>query len=338
MTPLSSVTLTPKQMVEFLVAMIPNQFPVLLKAPPGVGKSDIVGQATAQCGQELVLMHPVVHDPTNYTGMPAIVNGAAEFLPFGELRLLINAKKPTVCFFDDLGQAPACVQAAAMQLLLARRIGQNKVSDKVTFVAATNRKEDKAGVTSILEPVKSRFYSIVELGVHPEEWCQWALANGVPAEVVAFIRFRPELLMDKGTPSNDIVNRPCPRTVTFLGKMFSKGIRLYPAFVGAVGEGFAAEFMGFLRVWESLPDIESILRNPSGAKLPADPASCYAVVTALAPQVKERKNASAVMKYAVRLPEEFATLLIREAHRMFPAVANCREFITWAETHQADLV
>ena len=66
-------------------------------------------------------------------------------------------------FLDDLGQAPMSVQAAAMQLILARRINGFKISDKVIFMAATNRREDKAGVTGILEPVKSRFAWIVEL-------------------------------------------------------------------------------------------------------------------------------------------------------------------------------
>ena len=36
-------------------------------------------------------------------------------------------------------------------------------SDQVTFIACTNRKTDMAGVTGILEPVKSRFISISEL-------------------------------------------------------------------------------------------------------------------------------------------------------------------------------
>ncbi len=43
-----------------------------------------------------------------------------------------------VCLLDDLGQAPPAVQAAAMQLLLARRVNGHAVSDHVTFLAATN--------------------------------------------------------------------------------------------------------------------------------------------------------------------------------------------------------
>ena len=81
---------------------------------------------------------------------------------------------------DDLGQAPPAVQAAAMQLILARRINGSLVSDEVCFVAATNRKNDKAGVARILEPVKSRFAAIVELTPCVEEWATWA-ADREPA-------------------------------------------------------------------------------------------------------------------------------------------------------------
>jgi len=53
-------------------------------------------------------------------GLPFVVNNNAEFLPFGNLRKLINADKLTVCFFDDLGQATPAVQSSAMQLILSR--------------------------------------------------------------------------------------------------------------------------------------------------------------------------------------------------------------------------
>jgi len=97
-----------------------------------------------------------------------------------------------------------------MQLILARRINGYKVSDQVTFLAATNRKQDKAGVSGILEPVKSRFVSIVELEPDLEDWAAWAASNSLPAELIAFVRFRPNLLNDF-TPSVDIT-KPRPRS------------------------------------------------------------------------------------------------------------------------------
>ena len=92
-----------------------------------------------------------------------------------------------------------------MQLILARCINEHKLSPYVTFIAATNRREDKAAVSGLLEPVKSRFAAIVELEVSPDDWVIWALNNNMPTELIAFIRFRPDLL-DNFQPSKDIVS------------------------------------------------------------------------------------------------------------------------------------
>lgn len=321
------------QLISLLKTTIPARLPVLIKGAPGIGKTDCVHAAAKACGAETVLMHPVVSDPTDFKGLPAVVKGKAEFLPYGDLEALVAAERPTVAFLDDLGQAPAVVQAAAMQLILARRVNGHKVSDQVVFVAATNRREDRAGVTGILEPVKSRFATIVELTVSVEDWCDWALENGVPPEVVAFVRFRPGLMADPGPATADLVNRPSPRTVTHLGKLYAAGLRDPETLGGAAGAGFGTEFVAFERIFRQLPSIDGILANPERSQTPREPAALYAVVTALATRVN-RETAGRVIRYLDRLPDEFSVLGVRDALRVFPAVAGMSEFIKWSVKHK----
>ena len=104
-----------------------------------------------------------------------------------------------------------------MQLILARRVNGHKVSKHVVFIAATNRRQDRAGVTGILEPVKSRFASIIELTADASEWIDWALENDVPMEVIGWIHYQPSMLT-VGEATADIVNHPCPRTIAYAGK------------------------------------------------------------------------------------------------------------------------
>jgi hypothetical protein len=59
-----------------------------------------------------------------------------------------------------------------MQLILARRVNSFTLPDCVSFVAASNRRQDKAGVTGILEPVKSRFATILEVSPDLDDWTQ----------------------------------------------------------------------------------------------------------------------------------------------------------------------
>ncbi len=220
-------------MINTLSNCFKNHMPVMLKGAPGVGKTDVIKQAAKKAGMKCIISHPVVSDPTDYKGLPTTVNGLAEFLPYGDLRQLIEEDEPAVFFLDDLGQAPAVVQAACMQLLLGGQINGKAISKSVTFAAATNRREDRAGVTGILEPVKSRFYTILSLDVDKDDWVKWAMEHNMPSSLIGFIHFRPGLLIP-GTPSQDIVNSPCPRTFAHAGRLIDIGEDSIEVVAGAI--------------------------------------------------------------------------------------------------------
>lgn len=324
-----------KEMTRVLTVLLKNMRPVLLKGAPGVGKTSIIKQVAKNLDYDLIISHPVVSDPTDYKGLPGIVKGEAEFLPFGELRKLIEAEKPTLFFLDDLGQAPAVVQAACMQLLLERRVNGHHVSDNVVFAAATNRREDRAGVTGILEPVKSRFSTILSLEADADSWIDWAFENKIPASLIGFVHFRP-ILLSTSEATADIVNHPCPRTFQFAGELISMGLTEMEVLSGALGEGCAAELMGFLKVYESLPDIAAILLKPDEAIVPEEPAALYAVVSALVEKAS-KDNVAKIFKYSNRLPIDFSTLLVRDMVRKDPIIQHSKAFIEWASIHKEAL-
>ncbi|MFM0632676.1 P-loop NTPase family protein [Paraburkholderia xenovorans] len=118
---------TPAQLTELLSLYVPKRLPVLITGRPGIGKSDIVEQVAHATDHELLISHPVVEDPTDSKGLPFPAPDGlnAKFLPFGDLERAMKARRPLIWFLDDLGQASPAVQAAKMQLLLARRIGEH---------------------------------------------------------------------------------------------------------------------------------------------------------------------------------------------------------------------
>src|SRR5262249_18048951 len=158
---------------------IPARKPILLTGAPGVGKTKLVEQAASKCDADIIVCHPAVSDPTDVKGLPWISEDKkhATFLAFGEIARAIAATKLTVLFPDDLGQASPAVQASWMQLFLGRRVNGHVLPDCVTFIAATNRRTDKAGVQGILEPVKSRFLSIVNVDADLDDLCNFAIDN-----------------------------------------------------------------------------------------------------------------------------------------------------------------
>lgn len=324
--------MSPKELKEVMLKAMSAGLSVLIKGAPGIGKSDIVEQVAADLDMELIISHPVVSDPTDFKGLPGIVDGKAEFLPFGDLRKLIEATKPTIAFLDDLGQAPAVVQAAAMQLILARQINGKKISDKIVFVAATNRRQDRAGVTGILEPVKSRFTTILGLEANADEWIEWAFEHNIPSEIIGFIHFRPSLLnVEEATA--DIVNHPCPRTIAAAGRLLQAGLNTHEVLAGAIGDGAAAELIGFINVYQNLPNISAILLDPKKAEVPTEPAAQYAVVAALVEKVTE-DNADRILTYGDRLPADFSVLLVRDMIRKEPKVQSTKGFVNWAVAHK----
>lgn len=322
------ISLTPSELIDLLKASIPAKRNVLITGAPGIGKTDIVKEGSRMAGADLQITHPVVSDPTDYKGMPCVVDGKAMFLPFGDLERLIDADRLTVCFADDIGQAPASVQAALMQLLLAREINGKKISDEVCFIAATNRRQDKAGVTGLLEPVKSRFHTIVGLQVDVDDWSKWAIKNNMPHDLIAFVRFKPDML-NNFTPSKDLVNCPCPRTVTAVGGWLNLGVDNFKVLAGAAGSGFAAEFLAFRDLVRTMPNPDQVLMNPDKAIVPDNPAVLYALSTALAYRATEN-NVDNMHHYLGRVPREFCALTWKAATDRDPDLQYTNAFTQYA--------
>lgn len=328
-----------RTLTRFLKWSLKNKENVLIKGAPGIGKTDIVHKVCKKLGYNLIIFTPVIDSPIDYKGLGAIVNGRAVFLPYGNLEQLIDAKKPTVAFFDDLGQAPAAVQSAVMQLIWGGSekrgsLNGKVISDHVRFVAATNRREDKANVNGILEPVKSRFTSIVELEVDANDWIKWAEKKKMPKQLIHYIQWRPEMLF-KFKATKDIENTPSPRTVAAVGRIINKKLpkeMLFEAVKGAAGHSFATEFTGFLRVYKELPTIKEILNNPSGCKIPDQIEAKFAAMGMVLDAV-DKNNIGKFITFLDRLGNEVTTATMKLCSMKKPDVCKTSVYVEWAVKH-----
>jgi hypothetical protein len=174
---------------------------------------------------------------------------------------------------------------------------------------------------------------VIELETHLDDWTTWAINNGVKPEVISFIRFRPNLLHDFD-PQRD--QNATPRAWVdgvsdVLGTVPAEAE--FECFKGAVGEGAAAEFVGFVRIFRKLPNPDAILLNPQTADVPKDPATLYALSGALAQRATE-SNFERVCQYSERMPPEFSVLTVSYAARRNPDLANTQAFTKWSINHQ----
>jgi hypothetical protein len=174
---------------------------------------------------------------------------------------------------------------------------------------------------------------VLELETHLDDWTGWALKNGVKPEVVSFIRFRPNLLHDfDAQRDQNATPRSWVEGVSdVLGTVPSEAE--FECFKGAVGEGAAAEFVGFVRIFRKLPNPDAILLNPTTSDVPTDPATLYALSGALAQRATEA-NFERVCQYVERMPAEFSVLTVSYAARRDPDLANTQAFTQWSLKHQ----
>lgn len=321
--------MTPSKLLEILKDAIQHKEQLLIVGAPGIGKTDIVKQACEALGADMIISHPAVSDPTDYKGLPVRAEDGthADFIPFGETWKAINATKLTVWFLDDLGQASEAVQKALMQLLLGRRLNGHRLSDNIVFVGATNDVGQRAGVTGLLEPVKSRWDSIVHLEVSWEDWCGWAVNNKMPYTLVAFIRSKPDVL-SMFEPTKAIVNHPSPRTWASVGRRLARDVKDFDLLSGAVGKGAATELLAFLELANEAPSLDEIILNPTTTKVPEKPALKFLVSTGLATRAK-KDNFDRIFKYISRLPQSFRVLCMRDAVQKDKSLSSTETFITW---------
>lgn len=318
-----------------LKTLIPLQQPVFLWGPPGVGKSDAVQQTCQDLKVEILDIRAVLLDPVDLRGLPSI-NGdqRAHWCP----PAFLPTDGQGVLFLDELNAAPPLVQAACYQLVLDRKVGEYVLPDGWTVVAAGNRETDKAVTHRMPSPLANRFVHL-NFDVDLEDWVAWALNNNLLTEIIAFVRFRPALLHAFDPAKNDKAF-PTPRAWEFVSKILTaqpdREIE-YELISGTVGEGAAAELLGFLRIFRNLPNPDLVLMHPDQADVPEDPATLYALTGALARKASDQ-TIERLVKYANRLPDEFSVLLVRDTVRQDNALINTRAYIEWASAHSDVLI
>jgi hypothetical protein len=318
----------PAEIARALTALIPTKRPVMLWSAPGQGKSSIVRQVTESLGLQLIDVRATLLDPTDLRGLPRVDGDMTKWCPPN----FLPRSGAGVIFLDELGQAVGLVQSALLQLTLERRCGDYELPAGWGIIAASNRQEDKAGVSRIISPLLNRFLHL-ELQVSEADWQEWAVANGIAPEVRAFIRYRPALLFQFDPASNPKAF-PTPRSWAFTSDV----LRVTPkdliqrVAAGCVGEGPAAEFTAFLELYLQLPDIDSVLSNPATTTVPKETSVLYALVGALVERVKtDTSKASQFVRYATRLPDEFSMLALRDALAADKRLRSNPDVLGWVD-------
>jgi hypothetical protein len=313
--------------------------PVAIEGPPGGGKTSIVGQVAAELDRHYIEKHLPTMLVEDF-GMPW-ATAASDTFSY-KLTDWYPAKgskyddgRGGVLCFDDRNQGGTDIQKVLANIQQARNLHGVPLADGWSVVSTGNRQSDRAGANRVLSHLRNR-ETVLELETHLDDSTQWMIDHGVNPMVIAFTRFRPHLLHDFD-PQRDV--NPSPRSwvegvSAVIGHVPPEAE--YECFKGAVGEGAAAEFVGFVRIYRKLPNPDAVLMNPTTADVPTDPATLYALSGALADRATEA-NLERLVTYTSRMPAEFSVLALSHAVRKTPTLANTAAFTRWALAHQSVL-
>ena len=301
--------------------------PFILGAPGG-GKSACARDIVRDLGIENVVEFTAsLRDPVDVLGTPNNDGEYTRWVPPEEFYKLRAGQGRCALILEELSDASIPMQNALCGVIYDRRAGNLGLSDELFLIATGNRTEDKSGANRITSKLANRTRRF-DFNENLDDWTEWALDNNIDPVLIQFLRFRPGLLSD--FDPNRFAN-PTPRAwerVSCIPESLPDSL-FFDNVAGEVGEGAAAEYTGFRKIYMSLPDIDSILLDPDRAQVPTDPATLYALSGALA-RKSTKDNFDRVTRYLSRLEPEFNVMTMKDAMRMSPEVKHTRSFIEWA--------
>ena len=326
---------------EFLSVAEGHHTPVMIWGPPGVGKSQMVSQIAARHGVPVIDIRLSQMEPTDLRGIPFRTNDKVDWAVPSLLPDAARHGTSGILFLDAITSAPPSVSAAAYQLILDRRLGDYQVPPGWAIFAAGNRQGDRGVTYTMPSPLANRF-SHFELETNLDDWVAWAFAQGIDERLIAFLRFRPELLFDFDPAANPVAF-PSPRSWEFahraLQKFADRPQLLVATLQACVGPAAGIELAAYVDNLEKLPDIDAILRGESNA-VPQETDLQYAVACALVSRaVKARDGGDPapvygrILDYAAGFPtREMGVMLVSDMHRAVGQdLFNVPQFADWAK-------
>jgi MoxR-like ATPase len=290
--------------------------PTILWGGPGVGKTTWVRAFAKANGFHLERVITSIREPTDFSGLPVVgSDGYVRFAP-PNWAVRLAEKGEGVLFFDEISNAPPAVQAAVLDVVLERVVGDIEIGEGVRILAAANPPKSAACGWDLAPPLANRFchlkWPFDEAAVIQGTYSGWPEPEvvrlpagweaGIPSQSALTAAFREAV---SGHGYREPTERsaaglawPSPRTWDFAARLLAAceaaGVDHEVAdllVAGCVGEATGTEFSAWLED-QDIPKVSEVLANPDGFAVPDRADKAYVLARTLVARATEPTVAS----------------------------------------------
>jgi hypothetical protein len=288
---------------------------IMLVGPPGCGKTMMPRQVGARVGRQVFATSVPLQSPVRIGGYPrppATPDGDATHSLFGVIAQAFRCQGPGLLVLDDLGMGSGETLKAALDLCYEGRIDGRVLPKEVAIFGASNDVGHGADVQGMIEPLKDRWDSLLQVEPDVEGLVVHGLAQGWPGWVLAWLQNNPTCFADWKPVKSLTISGPTPRGIEKVVRWDRLGLDHSDVWAGAVGRGTATSMLAFRALQADLPDINQVLLDPVGAPVPTSPDARWLIGMALSTKLNGQTFAP-ILLYLQRLPQPLRFFCIRSA-------------------------
>lgn len=317
----SGITVAPSQAFRCIRKALKADLVPMLHGSPAIGKSTIIHNVANTSKLKVLDLRLGQCEPTDMLGFPYVdlIKFKSGYVPMDTFPVegdaIPEGFNGWLLFLDELTSAPPPVQAAAYKLILDRMVGLHHLHAKCFIVAAGNLESDNAVTHPMSTALQTRMCHL-KLRLDVKEWLSWAMDEQFDHRITDYIQFAEHHLYTFDPDHTDLTYA-APRTWHMNNKVLTKAcegnvkdIDFLALSSGNITEGVTREFINFTEIYQHLPSIPSILSNPSGATLPSEPGTLFALTGSLG-HAADKENIEKIMQYITRMPLEFQVVTMR---------------------------
>jgi len=322
----------------------PNKYiTVNLQSVPGIGKTSIVEQVAKENNAGFIPVVIAQYDPAEIAGFPVLSEDRTYYKraisPFlKQMHEKVKEFGKCVVLLDEINQAVMASKNLCAQPVNEHMLGEHKIPYGVQFVTAGNPMSTRSGTSPMPCHFKDRLATWNVEADAPSFLDDYALKREFHHSITSFIRHRPEFL-SKFNPDVDACPSPrsWERANTILGIDFDPRERQL-ALKAQLGDGATADFLGYLKVADLMPDPEEVLKNPGSAEIPEDPPVLHAICGAISAHVK-KNTMKHLITYIDRIKDkEFGAFTMRDAIKRNDELRKLPEVTNWFLTSGREMM